>query len=207
MTCSSILARIRSTLIDIFLTELTTEPIHTETLEVPDPIEACSAIVTGRGCTVVSVYEAVASFVTFSAATFITAMRVYTCGTVPARIVLALIDVIVAIATGKTEWAGAEVVPVVGSRGTRCAVGTFAWLAWVHFSFTSFTGVGRFADALEFVNKVYAGAAILAGSQHAVVDVQFTVLAGEAFGALAEVGVEMCAALSAVLARIGFAKV
>ena len=207
MTSGSILTGIRSALIDIFLTQLTTEPINTQALEISDPIQTRPTVVTWRRRAVVSVDQTVASFVTFSAATFITAVRINASGTVSARIVLTLVYVVVTITSGKTERAGAEIVPVVCSWCTCCSVGTLARLAWIHFSFASFTSVWRFTDAHEVVDQVDAGAAVFAGGQLAVVNVHFAVLSGKAFCALAGVGVEMCAAFSAVLARVGLAEV
>ena len=55
MTSGSILAGIRSAFIDIFLTQLTTEPINTQALEISDPIQTRAAVVTRRRRAVVGV--------------------------------------------------------------------------------------------------------------------------------------------------------
>jgi len=126
---------------------------------------------------------------------------------VSARVVLALIDVFVAVPAGETQRAGAVVVAEVNRRGAGGPVGALVVLTGVHFAFACFSGIGSFTHALEVVGQVDAGAPVLAGRRLAVVDVGLAVLAGESFRALAGVGVVVSKTLAAVLAGIGLAKV
>jgi hypothetical protein len=207
MTSRSILTRIRSTLVDIILTKLTTEPIDAKTLEIADSVETGAAVEAGGRGAVVGVDEAVATFVTFPAATLVAAVSVNASCSVSARIIFALVNVLVAVAAGETEGTRAEVVAVVGGRCAGGAVRTFAGQARIHFPFAGLAVVRRFADAHEVVDQVDAGPAVFAGAQPAVVDVDVAVLAAEAFRALARVRVEMGSAFAAVLTGIGLAKV
>ena len=81
----------------------------------------------------------------------------------PARVVLALIDVLVAVAAGKAKGAGAVVVLVVGRWRAGGTVGALVVLARVHLGLASPAGEGRFAVALEVVVDVGARAPVFAG--------------------------------------------
>jgi hypothetical protein len=207
MTSRSILTRIRSTLVDIILTKLTAETVDAKTLEIADPVETGAAVEAGGRGAVVGVDEAVATFVTFPAATLVAAVSVDASRSVSARIIFALVYVLVAVAAGETEGTRAEVVAVVGGRSAGGTVRTFAGQAGIHFAFAGLAVVRRFADAHEVVDQVDAGPAVFAGAQPAVVDVDVAVLAAEAFRALARVRVEMGSTFAAVLAGVGLAKV
>ncbi len=122
MTSRSILTRIRSTLVDIILTKLTAETVDAKTLEIADPVKTGAAVEAGGRGAVVGVDEAVATFVAFAAATLVAAVSVDASRSVSARIIFALVNVLVAVAAGETEGTRAEVVAVVGGRGAGGAV-------------------------------------------------------------------------------------
>ena len=102
-----------------------------------------------------------------------------------------------------SQGAGAGVALVVAVRGARGAV--VAWIrgTGIHLTLTGLPIKWRLAHAEEVTDSVDAGAAILARTVDAVVDVYLAVLSSESWLTDALVRAKLVVAFAAVLTRVG----
>lgn len=102
-----------------------------------------------------------------------------------------------------SKGAGAGVALVVAVRGARGAV--VAWIrgTGIHLTLTGLPIKWRVAHTEEVVDSVDAGAAVLARTVDAVVNVYLAVLSGESWLTDALVRAKLVVAFAAVLTRIG----
>lgn len=102
-----------------------------------------------------------------------------------------------------SQGAGAGVALVVAVRGARGAV--VAWIrgTGIHLTLTGLPIKWRVAHAEEVVDSVDAGAAVLARTVDAVVNVYLAVLSGESWLTDALVRAKLVVAFAAVLTRVG----
>ena len=114
MTSCAVQARIGSTLVDIGLAEISSEPIDTNALVAVDSIDAGSSIEAGILFAIVCVQEAISSLKSGSAFTSVRSLSVDTSRSVSARLVCALVDVLVTVAPGPSQGTRATVISVVG---------------------------------------------------------------------------------------------
>ena len=102
-----------------------------------------------------------------------------------------------------SQGAGAGVALVVAVGGARGAV--VAWIrgTGIHLTLTGLPIKWRVAHAEEVVDSVDAGAAVLARTVDAIVDVYLAVLSGESWLTDALVGAKLVVAFATVLTRVG----
>lgn len=102
-----------------------------------------------------------------------------------------------------SQGAGAGVALVVAVRGARGAVVAWIRSTGVHLTLTGLPIKWRLAHAEEVTDSVDAGAAILARTVDAVVDVYLAVLSSESWLTDALVRAKLVVAFAAVLTRVG----